>query len=430
MSGRLEFHPVADIFPMLPDDELAALADDIAENDLLEPIWLHRDGRIIDGRNRYLACLKAGIEPGFRTYTGPDSGLLRFAVSLNLHRRHLTESQRSMIAARLANMRQGERTDLASIDARLSQEDAAELMRVSRESAQRAKAVLERGIPELADAVDKGEISVSAAAAAAAAPATTQQAWLAKAKQDRTARTAREMVRDETWTRMDLASLSEPEHIEHLVPPPTRPGPTGYRCVVIDPPWPMRKIEREERPDQGSALDYPTLDVECQEPCQTSEYPIAEGPAGIKCRDTGWDYECESIECTVGRILEDNADDDCHIYLWVTHKFLPAGLELLSAWGFRYQCVMTWRKNVGITPYSWMYDTEHVLFGRRGDLPLTQLGLRLSFEAPATGHSIKPDVFYERVRAASPSPRLDMFPGVKHEGFEPWGLEASHRAVI
>ena len=111
----------------------------------------------------------------------------------------------------------------------------------------------------------------------------------------------------------------------------------------------------------------------------------------------------------------------------MTHKFLPDGLSLFKTWGFSYQCVMTWRKNVGITPFSWMYDTEHVLFGRRGNLPLTQLGLRLSFEARVTGHSIKPDIFYDRVRAASPGPRLDMFPGVEHEGFEPWGLEASHR---
>jgi len=38
------------------------------------------------------------------------------------------------------------------------------------------------------------------------------------------------------------------------------PPPAGrYRCIVIDPPWPVQKIEREERPDQGVALDYPTM---------------------------------------------------------------------------------------------------------------------------------------------------------------------------
>jgi N6-adenosine-specific RNA methylase IME4 len=178
------------------------------------------------------------------------------------------------------------------------------------------------------------------------------------------------------------------------------PPPAGrYRCIVIDPPWPMPKIERDVRPNQYEHLDYPTMTLE-------------------QLADEQW---------LPVRTL---ADDDCHIYLWVTHKFLPVGMDLLTEWGFNYQCVMTWRKNVGITPFSWMYDTEHVLFGRRGNLKLERLGLRLSFEAAVNGHSVKPDVFYERVREASPGPRIDMFPGVEHEGFEPWGLEASHRDVV
>lgn len=178
------------------------------------------------------------------------------------------------------------------------------------------------------------------------------------------------------------------------------PPPDGkYRCIIIDPPWPMPKIERGVRENQYQNLDYRTLDIE-------------------EIADEAW-VPVRTV-----------ADDDCHIYLWVTHRFLPDGMRLLEAWGFRYQCVMTWRKNVGITPYSWMYDTEHILFGHRGNLKLTKMGLRLSFDAPVQGHSVKPDVFYDRVREASPGPRLDMFPGVEHDGFEPWGLEVSHRDDI
>lgn len=186
------------------------------------------------------------------------------------------------------------------------------------------------------------------------------------------------------------------EIAKRTMDPPPMPDGT-YRAIVIDPPWPMPKIERTERPRQDEQLDYPTMTLD----------------------------EIEALD--VKGLAEPSG---AHIYLWVTHKFLPAGLDLLAHWGFRYQCVMTWRKNVGITPFSWMYDTEHVLFGRIGDLPLSKNGLRLSFDAPAVGHSIKPDVFYERVRQATPGPRLDMFPGVEHDGFEPWGLEASHRVVL
>jgi N6-adenosine-specific RNA methylase IME4 len=193
--------------------------------------------------------------------------------------------------------------------------------------------------------------------------------------------------------RMAAWSHVRPEAVAQPVAPPVG----QFSCIVVDPPWPMEKIERLKHPER-TVLDYPTMTLE-------------------QMADDEWVP------------VRQKAADDCHLYLWVTHRFLPAGLDLLERWDFRYQCVMTWRKNIGMTPFSWMYDTEHVLFGRRGNLPLQQLGLRLSFDAPTSGHSVKPEVFYERVRQASPGPRLDMFPGVKHDDFEPWGLEATHRGL-
>jgi len=176
---------------------------------------------------------------------------------------------------------------------------------------------------------------------------------------------------------------------------PVQPKLGTYSCIVIDPPWDMKKIEREVHPEQGKFLDYPTMPLE-------------------RIADENWVP------------VRTHAADDCHLYLWVTQKYLPAGLELMEQWGFRYQCLMTWRKNFGFTPFSWMYDTEHVIFGRKGSLPLQQNGLRLSFEAPVQGHSIKPDIFYYRARAASPGPRIDMFARTQREGFDVWGNEVSN----
>ena len=76
-----------------------------------------------------------------------------------------------------------------------------------------------------------------------------------------------------------------------------------------------------------------------------------------------------------------------------------------------------------------MYNTEHVLFARRGNLDLLQYGLKLSFDAPRTRHSEKPDVFYDRVVAASPGPRLEMFARREREGFVPWGNEVDSGAA-
>ncbi len=99
-AGEKQSHPVANIFPMMTAEEFAGLVEDIKANGLKEPIWLHPDGRIIDGRNRYKACIEAGVEPSFRTWNGEGS-LVRFVVSLNLHRRHLNSSQRAIVGAKM-----------------------------------------------------------------------------------------------------------------------------------------------------------------------------------------------------------------------------------------------------------------------------------------------------------------------------------------
>ena len=87
----MEFHDVAALFPMMNAEEFHGLVADIKANGLREDIWLY-EGKILDGRNRYRACLEAGVAPRYRTYTGdaPTS----FVLSLNLHRRHLTYDQR------------------------------------------------------------------------------------------------------------------------------------------------------------------------------------------------------------------------------------------------------------------------------------------------------------------------------------------------
>jgi len=168
-----EFHDVANIFPMMQGEEFDALKADIAAHGLREAIWLHPDGRIIDGRNRYLACCELGMEPECRTWDGAGS-LVAFVVSLNLHRRHLTESQRAMIAAKLATMGEGRPEKTASIEA-VSQGNAATLLNVSRSAVQRARVVYTNGDPDLVNAVERGDVAVSAAAEVASLPVEWQR---------------------------------------------------------------------------------------------------------------------------------------------------------------------------------------------------------------------------------------------------------------
>jgi ParB-like chromosome segregation protein Spo0J len=156
----LTIHPLAEIFPPMLDEAFAELVDDIRENGLREPIIVH-EGQVLDGRNRYRACLELGIEPIIKPWDQRGSEL-SYVISKNLRRRHLSESQRAMVADKIANMKRGDNQH-ASIEA-CSQNQAAKLMNVSRSSVRRAHIVRANGVPELQKAVEVGAVSVAAAA--------------------------------------------------------------------------------------------------------------------------------------------------------------------------------------------------------------------------------------------------------------------------
>jgi hypothetical protein len=101
---QLQFHPLANIFPMMIDEELNDLGNDMLKHGQREPIWSY-EGKILDGRNRYSACVSKGIEPRTEEYPGNDP--LGFVISMNLQRRHLDASQRAMVSAIIANLPRG-----------------------------------------------------------------------------------------------------------------------------------------------------------------------------------------------------------------------------------------------------------------------------------------------------------------------------------
>jgi hypothetical protein len=99
-TTTLQFHQLADLFPLMEGAEFDALVADIKKNGLHYPIFLY-EGKILDGRNRYRACLAAGFEPAVRNgdhHIGDPAG---FVISRNIHRRHLTAKQRRELIAKL-----------------------------------------------------------------------------------------------------------------------------------------------------------------------------------------------------------------------------------------------------------------------------------------------------------------------------------------
>lgn len=159
---------------------------------------------------------------------------------------------------------------------------------------------------------------------------------------------------------------------------------------MADPPWPMVKIARRCRPKQRAVLDYPTMSVE--------EIALL----GVK----------------------ELSEEDAHLYLWTTHRYLPDAFRVVESWGFKYECLFTWIKPVGFTPFSWMRTTEFALFCRRGSLPLKVVGKRLDLYAGVgREHSRKPDAFLDIVEQVSPGPYIEVFARRQRFGWDSWGDE-------
>lgn len=174
--------------------EFADLVEDIRSNGLMEPIVMH-EGKILDGRNRYRACEASGVKPRFIQFDGSVSPI-SFIVSLNLHRRHLSESQRGMAADKLANLHKGRPLKNTQIDvfpegdnqypnkedaqicAPISQKQAADLLNVGQRTVQKARTVRSQGIPELETTVQSGKVALNAAEKLAKLPPDEQKAAL------------------------------------------------------------------------------------------------------------------------------------------------------------------------------------------------------------------------------------------------------------
>jgi len=172
--GEREIHPLCSIFPDMAPDEYEDLKGSIKVNGLLHPIVTYEEA-ILDGKNRDRACRELGVEPRTESYQGDD--LFGFVVAKNLTRRNLTTSQRSIIAGKIANMRQGERTDLepsANLQ-KVSRTQAAEMLNVSPRTVVDATYVLDHGTPDLVSAVEQGDMKTSTAKAIADLPPEEQQ---------------------------------------------------------------------------------------------------------------------------------------------------------------------------------------------------------------------------------------------------------------
>lgn len=178
--AEIPIHPAANIFPMMGDDELQRLADDIKSHGQRESCVFYQ-GQLLDGRNRWRACELLGIEPEECVVEREDLEPVAFCLSANLHRRHLRTSQRAMCAARLATRSRGKPDSNSPDLGNYTAEQAAELFAISTSMIEYARTVLRDGCRELIAMCDAGRSVSTVAKFIAAVPDKREQAKRVKA---------------------------------------------------------------------------------------------------------------------------------------------------------------------------------------------------------------------------------------------------------
>jgi N6-adenosine-specific RNA methylase IME4 len=368
---NLEFHPLANIFPLIEGGEFDDLVSDIRTHGVREPVWIY-EGQIID-------C-------PLREYLGEDP--VAFVISLNLKRRHLSESQRAMVAAKLANWETGVNQHSAG-GANLPAHKAADMLNVSERSVKTARAVHDHGAPELVAAVESGKASVSAAADIATKPKEEQREIVARGE--------KEILEAAKAIRAERAVASREERLDKLAE--ISKGNVDlvtdqrYPIVYADPPW------RYENPPMGGTNrsienHYPTMTLE-----EICALPVA-----------------------------DLATDDAMLYLWATAPKLAECMQVITAWGFEYRTNIVWDKEAIGMGYHARNQHEILLIAKRGNIPPPQAGKQPAsvHREKRTEHSAKPVFYYEMIEAAYPQlPKIELFCRSPREGWGVWGNQSA-----
>jgi N6-adenosine-specific RNA methylase IME4/ParB-like chromosome segregation protein Spo0J len=368
-------------------DELVA---SIKANGLREPIVIFED-KILDGRNRDRACAAVGVAPVYAPFRGDDP--VAFVLDANLHRRHLSESQRAMVAAKLATLRDGQRADLVQ---GLSIGRASELLNVGERSVARAREIQQQGDPDLVRAVKTGRVKVSLAADIAALPKEAQRALLANFDNRVILDAGREIRANKAaenrvlWTArvIELSKANAP-----------LPRDRHFPIIYADPPWKFDAYDAKSGLDRAAAAHYPTMELE-----EICSLPIA-----------------------------DLATPDAALFLWVAAPHLQQAFDVLAAWGFKYTTNIAWVKDRFGQGYWIRNQHELLLMGARGNMrsPPEDARPPSIINAPKREHSRKPDEAYAIIERMYPDlPKIELFArGEIRPGWTVWGNQARGTAA-
>jgi N6-adenosine-specific RNA methylase IME4 len=388
----LPLHPLCTLFPPMDAETFKAFVQDVADNGLREPI-VTLDGQVLDGRNRQAACAELGLVADLVEYDGDDP--LAFVLSKNLARRHLSESQRAMVAAQLVNWEKGVNQHSAG-SANLQTRQAARALSISERAVAAARAIRRDGAASLIDAIRDGRVTVHAGDALKSLPDADVQRLLKagdRAVLDTAKALRTEKMRGSRENRLSLMSAISAKGIERAAPGsmPKR----AFGVVYADVPW-QQLGDWSEETGKDKAYPYPTMPLD--EICA-----LCAGDASP-------------------------ALDDAVLFFWRTANRGPHALKVIEAWGFEFVTEMMWDK-VDRGTGRWVIDQHEVLvIAKRGNVPCPLPGEQFLsvHREKKTGHSAKPEHFRHVIDTLFPGlPKLELFGrGDAPDGWTFWGFEA------
>ena len=433
----------AELIPPLTDEEYKGLEASILAEGCRDALVVWGEV-LVDGHNRFKICTKHNIP--FTTVQkefADRNEVLVWMLQNQLSRRNLNDFQRIEMVRKCehavkaqAKERQGTRTDLQTSgqnfpEVTRANDTLGELAGVSRKTYEHAAAVLDEAPEEIIQATRNSELSINAAYEVTKLPEEKQQevsrriSHGEKPKDVVAEMRTRSGVSPKTYERAVAVIESAPEELKTEL----REGNMTINQAYNH----MKRMEKEAKREESRQQNA--------ERVQAISNPLdAQGLFQTIVIDPAWDYSEEGDNDAFGRIrpsyhtmpmeeiealpIAQIADDNAHLYLWVTNRTLYKAFSLIEAWGFRYITCLTWIKpHYGVGNY-YRSQTEHILFGVRGSQPLKRHDAGTWFEAPCGKHSAKPDKFYELVESCSYAPYIDIFGRRERDGWTVWGENA------
>ena len=327
--------------------DIGPLAANIADIELLHPIVIRQDGKLIAGERRLEAVKVLGWSKVPATIIDLDA-VVRGEFAENTFRKNFTLSEAVAIKRALepierkaAKQRQGARTDKHPEKFSTSSKG--------------------RALDKVAAAAGLHRTTIAKAEAVVdAAEAEPQRFGKLLEDMDRTGRVNGPFKR--------LKNIKQAELIRAEPPPLPNRGP--YRVGAADVPWPYETNDAD--PAERAAWPFPTMSI-----------------AEICALDVSSIMHADSV-----------------LWFWVTNFHMHFAFEVLAAWGFHNTpTILTWVKDRPGHGHWLRGQTEHCILAVRGKPIVTLTNQTTVLHAPVRAHWQKPDEFYQLVETLCPAPR-------------------------